>query len=167
MMYYTYFNIKKLKIVLTSDGIYLISLSLYHLNEDINVPDDYLLNEDLSIFQLTKNKLDAYFLGNNPDFSDLKIKLIGTNFQQDVWQITKEIPYGKTITYQEIALKLAKKYHLMKMSAQAVGQALAHNMLAIIVPCHRVIKKNGKLNGYKWGQDIKQTLLEMEKTPSY
>ena len=87
----------------------------------------------------------------------------GSEFAKQVWNILCEIPYGETITYGEIAKKLAKMRGVERMSAQAVGGAVGHNPIAIIVPCHRVLGANGKLTGYAAGLDIKTKLLELEK----
>ena len=87
-----------------------------------------------------------------------------TPFRKQVWEIMLKIPYGKTITYGEIAAKIAKKNGLKKMSAQAVGGAVGHNAIPIIIPCHRVIGADGSLIGYSAGISKKIKLLELEKS---
>ena len=109
----------------------------------------------------TKRWLDAYFAGKQPDFLP-PIHTIGTDFQKDVWNILLTIPYGKTTTYGAIAQQLAKQRGLARMSAQAVGGAVGHNEISIIVPCHRVVGKNGSLTGYAGGIDKKTYLLKLE-----
>ena len=106
--------------------------------------------------------LDVYFAGNEPDFTP-PLHLIGSDFRQAVWNILLSIPYGRTITYGQIAKQLAKNTGIDKMSAQAVGGAVGHNPISIIVPCHRVVGTNGSLTGYAGGLDKKIALLKLEK----
>ena len=108
-----------------------------------------------------KRWLDIYFSGKEPDF-DLPISLSGTDFQKKVWGILCAIPYGKTMTYGQIAAQLAAEQGAAHMSAQAVGGAVGHNPLSIIVPCHRVVGTNGSLTGYAGGIDRKIKLLALE-----
>ena len=89
---------------------------------------------------------------------------VGTEFQCAVWEILRKIPYGQTITYGEIARQLAAQRGVKKMSAQAVGGAVGHNKISIIIPCHRVVGSNGSLTGYAGGIDKKIALLKLEKT---
>ena len=106
--------------------------------------------------------LDIYFSGQKPDFLP-KLHLIGTDFQREVWDILLEIPYGQTVTYGEIARKIADKRGLKTMSAQAVGGAVGHNRVSVIVPCHRVIGSDGSLTGYAGGIERKIRLLDIEQ----
>lgn len=119
--------------------------------------------KNISVFEETKHWLDIYFSGNEPDFTP-PLHLVGTNFQEDVWEILLKIPYGCTTTYSGIAKKVAGKREQKNMSAQAVGGAVGRNPISIIVPCHRVIASNGSLTGYAGGIDKKLYLLEIEKT---
>ena len=107
--------------------------------------------------------LDIYFSGQKPDFLP-KLHLIGTDFQREVWDILLEIPYGQTVTYGEITRKIADKRGLKTMSAQAVGGAVGHNRVSVIVPCHRVIGSNGSLTGYAGGIERKIKLLDIENS---
>lgn len=116
----------------------------------------------LPVFEQAKEWLDIYFSGKSPDFTP-PICMKTTEFRKSVWKIMLEIPYGKTTTYGEIAKKTAENKGLAKMSAQAVGNAVGHNAISIIIPCHRVIGANGKLTGYAGGLDKKIKLLELEK----
>ena len=116
---------------------------------------------DSPVFALTKKWLDIYFSGKKPDFMP-PMKLQGTDFQREVWEILLTIPYGTTTTYGEIAAQIAKKRKLRRMSAQAVGQAVGHNPISILVPCHRVVGWNGNLTGYAGGIDKKIRLLSLE-----
>ena len=110
-----------------------------------------------------KRWLDIYFSGKEPDFTP-PLHPIGSAFRQSVWEILLQIPYGKTTTYGEIARQLSEKMGLSRMSAQAVGGAVGHNKIAIIIPCHRVVGTNGSLTGYAGGIDKKGKLLELEQT---
>ena len=96
---------------------------------------------------------------NYPDMLNLK----GTAFRKAVWKILLTIPYGRTMTYGEVAAKIAEQQGRARMSAQAVGGAASRNPVALIVPCHRVIGSDGSLTGYAAGTDRKRRLLEMEK----
>lgn len=116
----------------------------------------------LSIFEQTKKWLDIYFNGCVPDFTP-KLNMRTTPFRKAVWKIMLTIPYGQTITYGEIADRIAKQKGLIQMSAQAVGGAVAHNSISLIIPCHRVVGTNGSLTGYAGGIDKKVKLLTMEK----
>ena len=105
--------------------------------------------------------LDIYFSGKKPDFTPA-IHLTGTPFRVEVWQLLLTIPYGETISYGEIASKIARQHGLVSMSSQAVGGAVGHNPLSIIVPCHRVVGADGSLTGYAGGVDKKAYLLSIE-----
>lgn len=109
-----------------------------------------------------KRWLDLYFGGQEPDFLP-PLHPVGTPFRQAVWEILLRIPYGKTVTYGEISKQLAEKMGLERMSAQAVGGAVGHNEISIIIPCHRVVGSNGSLTGYAGGIDRKIKLLELER----
>ena len=110
-----------------------------------------------------KRWLEVYFTGKKPDFMP-PLHIVGSAFRRAVWEILLQIPYGKTTTYGEIARQLAKKQKLPRMSAQAVGGAVGHNEISIIIPCHRVVGTNGSLTGYAGGIDKKIKLLELEHT---
>ena len=113
---------------------------------------------DLKIFSQTKNWLDKYFNGEKPNIDDIKIKLKGTPFQIRVWNVLKNISYGQTVTYKELANKLSKP-----KSYRAVGYAVGHNPLPIIIPCHRVVGTDGSLTGYSGGIKNKVSLLINEQ----
>lgn len=116
----------------------------------------------LPIFEETARWLDIYFSGKAPDFIP-PLSMETTPFRKAVWEIMLEIPYGKTMTYGEIADRIAKQKGLLKMSAQAVGGAVGHNSISLIIPCHRVVGTNGSLTGYSGGIDKKVKLLTLEK----
>lgn len=115
-----------------------------------------------SALEQAKKWLDIYFGGNEPNFTP-PLHTIGSDFQREVWDILLKIPYGKTVTYGDIARELAEKKGTAKMSAQAVGGAVGHNEISIIIPCHRVVGTNGSLTGYAGGIDKKVALLTLEK----
>ena len=112
-------------------------------------------------FDQAKEWLDIYFSGRDPGFFP-RIHLTGSDFRNRVGEIMLRIPYGKTVTYGEIAAQLATERGLERMSAQAVGGAVGHNPICIIVPCHRVVGANGSLTGYGGGILRKKALLELE-----
>lgn len=117
--------------------------------------------KETSAIKEGKKWLDLYFSGKNPGYIPA-INPTGTEFQKLVWKLLLEIPYGKTTTYGEIAGKIAEIKNVSRMSAQAVGGAVGKNPIAIIIPCHRVVGKNGKLTGYRYGMDKKISLLALE-----
>ena len=106
-------------------------------------------------------ELDQYFKGQKP-FITPPIQLEGTEFRKSVWSILQTISYGETTTYGEIGKKIAEKQGKETFSAQAVGGAVGHNPISIIVPCHRVIGSNGKLTGYAGGIERKKYMLDLE-----
>ena len=112
-------------------------------------------------FDQTKKWLDIYFSGHDPGFFP-QIHLTGSTFRNRVGEIMCEIPFGKTVTYGWIAGQIAKERGLEKMSAQAVGGAVGHNPICIIVPCHRVVGASGSLTGYGGGILRKKALLKLE-----
>lgn len=119
-------------------------------------------NPDLPVFRKVKKWLEDYFAGKNPAISELALAPMGGEFRQGVWQILCDIPYGEVMTYGEIARKMADRMKKKSMSSQAVGGAVGHNPVSIIIPCHRVIGINGSLTGYAGGIDKKIRLLELE-----
>ena len=124
------------------------------------LPEDYVPQET-KILTEAKKWLDVYFSGEEPKFTP-PLHPIGSVFRQEVWKILLQIPYGQTMTYGEIAKQLARMQNVPHMSAQAVGGAVGHNGISIIIPCHRVVGTNGSLTGYAGGIDKKVALLEME-----
>ena len=110
-----------------------------------------------------KKWLDRYFNKEKPSIKELELNPMGSEFRQAVWKILCEIPYGKVTTYKEITEEIAEQKGIDKMSAQAVGGAVGHNPISIIIPCHRVVGTNGDLTGYAGGLDKKIYLLEHEK----
>jgi methylated-DNA-[protein]-cysteine S-methyltransferase len=163
MYYSTSYESPLGKITLASDGKNLIGLWLdgqkYHGNDILS---QMIEKEDISIFDNTKIWLDSYFNGEKPNISDLSLAPIGTEFREKVWKILCEIPYGELLTYGDIANKIAREMNKETMSSQAVGGAVGHNPISIIIPCHRVVGVNGSLTGYAGGINNKIKLLELE-----
>ncbi len=119
-------------------------------------------NEESQILNRTRDWLERYFRGERPDVHELTLAPEGSQFRREVWKELCEIPYGTVTTYGEIAQKLAAKWGVKKMSAQAVGGAVGHNPISIIIPCHRVVGANGSLTGYAGGLEKKKQLLALE-----
>ena len=119
-------------------------------------------NCELEIFKLTKKWLDVYFLGRQPSFTPPLSLPEASPFRKRVWQILLTIPFGKTVTYGEIAKEIESETG-RRASAQAVGGAVGSNPIGIIVPCHRVVGSNGALIGYAGGLDKKVALLNIER----
>ena len=119
------------------------------------------LEKKLPVFDETCRWLDIYFSGKVPDFTP-KLAMCTTPFRKAIWEILLSIPYGRTMTYGEIARRYARQNGLDRMSAQAVGNAVSHNPISIIIPCHRVLGSDGSLTGYAAGTDRKLRLLQLE-----
>ena len=126
------------------------------------LPEDYVPQET-KILTEAKKWLDVYFSGEEPKFTP-PLHPTSSVFRQEVWKILLQIPYGQTITYGEIARRIAVMKNTSHMSAQAVGGAVGHNEISIIIPCHRVVGTNGSLTGYAGGIDKKISLLKLEHT---
>lgn len=116
---------------------------------------------ELPVFAGAKRWLDVYFSGREPNFQ-LPLHFGGTDFQNEVWETLCTIPYGQTVTYGAIAERLAAKRGIPRTSARAVGGAVGHNRISILVPCHRVIGSGGTLTGYAGGLERKAALLKLE-----
>lgn len=150
------------EITLVCDGEALVSLSLpgqrgfAHAAECGEHP----------ILTQAKAWLDAYFAGNAPSPAALPLRPEGTEFRRLIWGLLLEIPYGKTVTYGALAKKAAEILGKPCLSAQAVGQAVGANPIAIVIPCHRVVGADGKLTGYAGGIHYKRSLLQLEAPES-
>lgn len=117
--------------------------------------------QDTPVLSETRRWLDMYFTGREPDFLP-PLHPAGSPFRQEVWALLRQIPYGETTTYRALAEAVARKRGLRQMSAQAVGGAVGHNPISIIVPCHRVVGSDGSLTGYAGGLERKVQLLRLE-----
>ena len=157
MYYLTNYSSPIGEMAIISDGQSINRISF--LNQKYFKPslvDEISSEDDLEIFAKAKAYLDDYFKGLNPEI-DFKLNPHGTDFRLKVWKLLLEIPYGETVTYGQIAQKISPT-----MAAQAVGGAVGANPIAIMIPCHRVIGKNGDLTGYAAGLDKKIELLKIE-----
>lgn len=151
-------------LVLVSDGEYLTGLFIagqkYFMD---GCSKELYENNNLEVFHIVEEWLKSYFAGANLSIKSLPLKPAGTNFRQIVWQELLNIPYGDTITYKELGKKVAVRLGKSSMSSQAIGGAVGHNPISIIIPCHRVIGTNGSLTGYAGGLNKKEYLLALEK----
>ena len=150
MIYNTRYVSKLGELLLLSDGKALTGLCFSELP-----PENAVQQEDLPVFLQAKNWLNRYFDGEKPEV-DFAISPKGTAFQKQVWRLLLEIPFGQTRSYGDIARELGCG------SAQAVGQAVGANPIAIFIPCHRIIGAKGQLTGYAWGLEKKKWLLQHE-----
>ena len=148
-------------ITLASDGEALTGLWFDGQIYFADTMSDDSKKEELPIFVQTCHWLDIYFTGREPDFTP-RLKMNATPFRKAVWEVLLTIPFGKTMTYGEIAKLIAQNRGVSQMSAQAVGGAVGHNSIALIIPCHRVVGSRGNLTGYVGGLDKKAKLLRLE-----
>ena len=145
------------KIVLCCEDDLLAGLWFFDQKYFMSLKGSYIRKET-KVLADTKRWLDLYFSGKVPDFiPDMKIS--GTAFQERVYELLLEIPYGHTSTYKEIGERI---YGDRPFSSQAIGNAIAHNPISILIPCHRVIGSDGSLKGYAGGLERKRRLLDLE-----
>ncbi len=163
MVYTCTYKSKLGDILLAADKIGLTGLWFTGQKYYANTLLDEHISQETQILAEAKKWLDIYFSGKEPTFTP-PLHPAGSDFRQAVWQILLKIPYGQTITYGEIARQLAVKQGTSYMSAQAVGGAVGHNEVSIIIPCHRVVGSNGSLTGYAGGIEKKVALLKLEHT---
>ena len=163
MVYKTYYESPIGSITLASDGENIIGLWMegqkYYGD---TVTEEMIEKNELVIFAKTKKWLDRYFMGEKPNISEISLVPRGGEFRTIIWDILCQIPYGQVTTYGEIGKKAAKIMNKKNMSAQAVGGAVGHNPISIIIPCHRVISGNGSLTGFSGGLNKKIALLKHE-----
>lgn len=148
------------EVLLSSDGDALTGLSFIVKSAVTHAEAGE--NCELEIFKSTKKWLDIYFSGREPNFTPPLSLPDASAFRKLVWQKLLKIPFGKTVTYGEIAKEIERETG-KRVSAQAVGGAVGHNPIGIIVPCHRVVGSNGALIGYAGGLDKKAALLKIER----
>lgn len=164
MIYITYYNSPIGDILLASKNDKLIGLWIENQKYYLSGFKEELKEVDNNkILNKAKKWLDRYFDGEKPNINELELEPIGSDFRKSVWRILCNIPYGEVITYNDIAKEIAKEKGINQMSAQAVGGAVGHNPISIIIPCHRVVGSNGSLTGYAGGVKKKKYLLEHEK----
>ena len=147
---------------LRSDGKSLTGLWFVGQVNDAKDHSDIEIKDDLSIFVQVETWLESYFSGEETSIT-IPLQPKGTIFQERVWKILQEIPYGETMTYGDIARRIAKEKGLATYSAQAVGQAVGKNPISILIPCHRVLGRNRALTGYAGGVHRKEELLRIER----
>ncbi len=162
MMYLNKYDSPLGMITMVSDGTALTGLWFEGQKYFMASCTEAIEKKDLPVFAEVKLWLDQYFSGQIPGFLP-PLRPKGTAFQLTVWDLLMKIPYGETVTYKEIAERAALKTGKLRMSAQAAGNAVGHNPISIMIPCHRVIGTDGSLKGYAGGIDRKQYLLELEK----
>lgn len=163
MFYSTHYSSPIGALMLASDGESLIGLWMEGQKYFADTVTSQLAEkENLPLFMATKKWLDLYFSGKKPAISDLPLAPRGSVFRQVVWDVLCDIPYGELATYGEIAKRIADQMKKTSMYSQAVGGAVGHNPISIIIPCHRVVGSNGSLTGYAGGINKKIRLLELE-----
>ena len=150
------------KIILFSDGNALCGLWFADQKYACAGMPEYAERKDLPVFRETERWLDLFFKGIQPDFTPA-LNPKGTDYRKEIWKLLSEIPYGETVTYGRIADLYAERHAGKKTSARAVGNAVGHNPVSLIIPCHRVIGNDGSLTGYAGGTGRKQYLLNLEK----
>lgn len=148
-------------ITMASDGCALTGLWFDGQKYFADTLDEEYEEREISIFEETERWLDIYFSGKVPEYTP-QIKMKTSEFRREVWEILLTVPYGKVMTYGEIAKMIARKKGIATMSAQAVGGAIGHNAISIIIPCHRVVGADGSLTGYAGGLERKRALLKLE-----
>ena len=163
MQYITYYDSPLGRILLSADdkgltGAWFEGQKYYART----IEGEELLERDTAVLSSAMQWLDAYFAGKKPAIN-VPLHPKGTSFQMDVWKILCSIPYGHVMTYKEIAEILASNRRIAHMSAQAVGGAVGHNPISILIPCHRVVGSDGSLTGYAGGLARKKKLLALEK----
>lgn len=146
--------------ILSSDGHALTGLSMQAPRFNQETLEGDSTRQELPVFAQARQWLDDYFAGKNPEI-DFPLAPQGSKFRQSVWKILAEIPWGEVKTYGEIAKQISSMTG-KNMAAQAVGGAVGHNSIPIIIPCHRVVGSKGNLTGYASGIDIKIALMNIE-----
>lgn len=162
MIYITNYNSPLGSILLVAKENQLIGLYIENQKYYFNPKEEGKENNHLEIFLRTKKWLDQYFNGEQPNIEELDLNLIGSDFRISVWKHLCKIPYGSVTTYKKLAEEIAKEKGMKKMSARAIGNAVGHNPISIIIPCHRVVGMGGNLTGYSGGLDKKKYLLQLE-----
>lgn len=162
MDYTTHYQSPLGSITLASDGEALVGLWFDGQKYFTDTLDkQHEERDDLPVFDETRRWLDTYFSGKAPDFTP-KLSMRASDFRKQVWEIMLTIPFGRTMTYGDIARQIARERGIPTMSTQAVGGAVGHNSISLIIPCHRVVGTSGSLTGYAGGIDKKLHLLQME-----
>ena len=146
--------------ILEEDG----ALTGLFMEKQKNFPEDLVYSrEKTAVLAQAEEWLTRYFAGEKPEKPAFPLEPKGSPFQRQVWEILSRIPYGQTTTYASIAAQIARERGIPRMSAQAVGSAVGHNPISILIPCHRVLGSDGSLTGYAGGLERKQWLLDWER----
>ena len=159
-MYYTAYHSPVGLLTLASDGQSLTGLWIQGQKYHGSVNGPMVEAKGLWVFELAEDWLDRYFSGERPDPCVLPLSPAGSDFRRAVWRMLCQIPYGQVTTYGQLARRIGDR-----MSPQAVGGAVSHNPISIIIPCHRVVGADGSLTGYAGGLDVKTRLLALEGVP--
>lgn len=164
MDYIAYYNSPLGSITMASEGTALVGLWFdgQKYFADTLLDPEHEERPDLPIFEQTRRWLDMYFTGKDPGFTPPIVMRTRSDFRRQVWELLLTIPFGHTLTYGAIARRIAATFGLSSMSAQAVGGAVGHNPVSLIIPCHRVVGANGSLTGYAGGVERKERLLQNE-----
>lgn len=162
-MYFTYYESPLGRMLLSGteeglSGLWISEQKYYAATMD----EEMTQGDDLLLFEQTKKWLDRYFNKEQPDPKELKLAPKGTDFRKTVWDILLKIPYGRTTSYGAIGKSITESRKGSKTSARAVGGAVGHNPISIIIPCHRVVGSDGSLTGFASGLDKKVWLLKHE-----
>ncbi len=148
-------------LTLISDGNALTGINFPGGKSPENASEHDMEPEAIPVLAETKQWLNIYFGGKDPGFTPT-LKFHGTEFQREVWRLLLKIPFGRTVSYKDLAIAIEEDRGIEKMSAQAVGGAVSKNLIPIIVPCHRVIGSDGSLTGFAGGLETKKALLRLE-----
>lgn len=162
MYYKTTYNSPIGDILIVSDHESIVGVWFYDQKYFCASIKEEMIEKETAVISQCIAWLDDYFHELQPEISSLPLHPIGNEFRLEVWNILKEIPYGETMTYKEVAKEYAKRTGKPSMSSQAIGGAVGHNPISIIIPCHRVIGVKGNLTGYAGGMDKKIALLHHE-----
>lgn len=162
-MYVTTYPSPLGELVLASDGAALTGLWFQGQKYFGSTLIEPVSRQEVPPFDEVRRWLDAYFDGKEPSFTPL-LRYGGTPFQMVVWEALRDIPYGTTVTYGQLARQVAERLGRTHMAAQAVGGAVGHNPISLIIPCHRVVGADGSLTGYAGGLERKRRLLLLEGT---
>ena len=160
MLFFTGYTSPIGQIMLGSDGQALTGL--WFQGQKYFPAEPMERRDELALFAAVRTWLDGYFAGGRPDPRSLPLAPAGSGFRRLIWQLLLDIPYGEAATYGALADRAARRMGLASMSAQAVGGAVGHNPISIVIPCHRVLGADGALTGYAGGLERKRWLLTHE-----
>ncbi len=160
MLFFTGYTSPIGQIVLGSDGRALTGL--WFQGQKYFPAGHMERRDELALFAAVRTWLDGYFAGGRPDPRSLPLAPAGSGFRRLIWQLLLDIPYGEAATYGALAERAARRMGLASMSAQAVGGAVGHNPISVVIPCHRVLGADGALTGYAGGLERKRWLLTHE-----